>query len=96
MADKIIYLKKEKKERKKEKITGEVVVWYNIHVQKSIKFKNKDRTADNITRNINSESAANTPAMLAVKFANTERRVCLGRGPHVFLKYRSHLKILGT
>jgi hypothetical protein len=75
---------------------GEVVAWYNTNVQKSSEFKNKDRTAENIKRNITNESAADTPAMLAVRFANTERCVCLGRGPQVFQKCRSKLKILDT
>jgi hypothetical protein len=85
-----------KKKEKKRKKPAEALALYNIHMQKSRTFKNKDRTADNTTRNINSESAANPPAMLAVRSANTERCVCLGRSPHVFPKYMSHLKILRT
>ena len=89
MDDEIIY-------RKKKMKPGEVVALYNIHVQKRSKFKNKDRTADNTRRNINSEIAANPPAVLAVRSAKTERCVCLGRSPHVFLKSGRHFKILRT
>jgi hypothetical protein len=47
-------------------------------------------------KNYTSESAANPGAMLAVRFANTERCVCLGRGQQVFQNCRINLKILST